>query len=156
MMHASIHPTFTPPARKSFLSQPAHRFSAIPVLCSATYTAYSSSSSPLQHIKFINGHYTCELFPLSMLRRRPNGKFLDDNASSVSFRNGAGTITLEVALMPMHSLEYAALCVIAPVAWGVIVYWISGWIEKRVAASMPVKGPNGNPAERGDTCLLYT
>ena len=66
-LYAWIQPMFTPPARKSFLSQPAHRFSAIPVLCSAAYTAYSSSSSPLQHIQFITEHYTCELFSLSML-----------------------------------------------------------------------------------------
>jgi len=62
--------------------------------------------------------------------------------------------SLEVAFMPMHSLEYAALCVIAPVAWGVIVYWISGWIEKRVAKSMPAKRPNEAPTEPSEVLPL--
>ena len=56
--------------------------------------------------------------------------------------------------MPMHSIEYAVLCVVAPVAWGVIVYWVSGWIERRVAASAPSKGKIGNPTESDDTLPL--
>lgn len=27
---------------------------------------------------------------------------------------------------------YAIFCVVAPVAWGLVVYWVSGAIERRV------------------------
>jgi len=56
--------------------------------------------------------------------------------------------------MPMHSIEYAVLCVVAPVTWGVIVYWVSGRIERRVAASAPSKGKAGNSTEPDDTLPL--
>jgi hypothetical protein len=34
--------------------------------------------------------------------------------------------------MPPKSIAYAALCVVVPVAWGLIVYKISSVVEKRV------------------------
>ena len=29
-------------------------------------------------------------------------------------------------------MAYALLCVVVPVAWGLVVYWVSGLIERRV------------------------
>jgi hypothetical protein len=37
--------------------------------------------------------------------------------------------------MIWHSIGYCALCIICPVAWGLIVYGISSRIERRVLAS---------------------
>ena len=34
--------------------------------------------------------------------------------------------------MPPKSIAYATLCVIVPVVWGLIVYWISSLVEQRV------------------------
>jgi hypothetical protein len=34
--------------------------------------------------------------------------------------------------MNLHSLIYAALCVVVPAAWGLLVYWISRRVEARV------------------------
>ncbi len=34
--------------------------------------------------------------------------------------------------MPWKPIMYALLCVVAPVAWGVAVYWASSLIERRV------------------------
>jgi hypothetical protein len=44
--------------------------------------------------------------------------------------------------MSWNAIGYAALCVVAPVAWGLVVYWLSGAIERRVLRS------NGGKARR--------
>ncbi|WP_165864216.1 hypothetical protein [Capsulimonas corticalis] len=44
--------------------------------------------------------------------------------------------------MPWNLLAYAALCVCVPAIWGVIVYWISSKIERRVLS------PHSSVSER--------
>lgn len=34
--------------------------------------------------------------------------------------------------MSWKPLAYALLCVVAPAVWGLLVYWASSWIERRV------------------------
>ncbi len=34
--------------------------------------------------------------------------------------------------MPWKPISYALLCVVVPVAWGLMVYWTSSLIERRV------------------------
>lgn len=34
--------------------------------------------------------------------------------------------------MPWKPITYALLCVVVPAAWGLLVYWASGLIERRV------------------------
>ena len=45
--------------------------------------------------------------------------------------------------MPWKPLVYALLCVVAPVAWGLMVYWASGRIERRVLRK-PRPSSNGS------------
>jgi hypothetical protein len=32
----------------------------------------------------------------------------------------------------MRTIEYALLCLILPIAWGLLIYWASSVIEKRI------------------------
>jgi len=37
--------------------------------------------------------------------------------------------------MTWESVGYATLCVVVPVVWGVIVVWMSNWIERHLGGS---------------------
>lgn len=46
--------------------------------------------------------------------------------------------------MSMNAIGYAALCIIVPAAWGLVIYWTTTAIEKRVLPSKGgVKGKDG-------------
>jgi hypothetical protein len=49
--------------------------------------------------------------------------------------------------MPWKPIEYALLCVVVPIAWGLAVYWVSGLIERRVLRR---PSPNSGEATSGD------
>jgi len=47
-----------------------------------------------------------------------------------------------------NAIIYALFCVVVPVAWGLLVYWISTNIERRVLRDKHTEaGPNGGDDE---------
>lgn len=44
--------------------------------------------------------------------------------------------------MAWQTIGYAALCVLAPVAWGLAVYWASARLERRL---LPPRSAGENP-----------
>ena len=48
--------------------------------------------------------------------------------------------------MSWRSIGYAALCVIVPSAWGMIVVWVSRQVEKRVLQQGRRKGKSDEQA----------
>ncbi len=54
--------------------------------------------------------------------------------------------------MPWKLIAYAALCVVAPVAWGVAVYWTSSLIERRVLRKP--RPTSGEAAPQDDAATL--
>ncbi len=56
--------------------------------------------------------------------------------------------------MSWDKIAYAALCVVVPLVWGLIVYWISSLIEKRVLRGRPGShGKGTNPTGDEETTL---
>jgi hypothetical protein len=47
-----------------------------------------------------------------------------------------------------HSIGYAFLCVIVPVGWGLIVYWVTRFIERKI---LPKKGTSTEPDQSHGT-----
>ena len=54
--------------------------------------------------------------------------------------------------MPWKPLVYALLCVVVPVAWGLVVYWASGQIERRVLRK-PSPSSGGAASQDGSVAL---
>lgn len=61
---------------------------------------------------------------------------------------------VEVSKMNWHILGYALLCIIAPVAWGLLVYKASTIVEGRVLKKSSTKAPATGRKFSDDTLPL--
>jgi len=57
--------------------------------------------------------------------------------------------------MSWKPIAYALLCVIAPVAWGLVVYWASNMIERRVLRKSGRNSDDAAPSEEATLPLEY-